>query len=364
MKVSDEADEQKQGTLLDSGSTRVLRPAKGEDERRESHQVYATLAGDERRLLNQTTSGSIIVDSESAKDVQSIIPFGKVIECLGCTLKWSKGGFYLHHPRHGRIKTKVKNGCPEITDAGQAAAIIAELEMKKVTELKERTQGLQNQLTAIRMMEERKADWRVLLAKYSEQGHSADGLQAMFSSPIFSNLPAELRTTTAPTIETSSTAGWNYLKLLPLPRRMRKRLHKSSCWVLNMFAGEKKGDPIQALARTTSSSHQGEVVVINVDWALSPAWNLQGELYKALLWGAMNSRVKPVIASPPTGGLTDAQNTDVDGQQSLRFVKDIEMLAKTLFLYLVSYTALRRGRTSPYAWGTQGEPPSLEPRDG
>ena len=59
-----------------------------------------------------------------------------MIDVWGCTLKWTKGGFYLLHPRHGRIRTRIRAGCPELTDAGQAAEIIAELEMKKVEELK------------------------------------------------------------------------------------------------------------------------------------------------------------------------------------------------------------------------------------
>ena len=210
MKVSGDGAKDQQGTLLDSGSTHILRPAKDETERKESQQVYVILAGDEKRLLNQTASGSIVVDPDKAKDVQSIVPFGKVI----------------HHPKHGRIKTRVRAGCPEITDAGQAAAIIPELEMKKVAELKEKMQELQDQLTAIRMIEDRKADWRVLLARYSEQGQSADGLQALFTSPVFANIPNEVRTVTAPAIDPTPAAGWDYLKLLPLPRRMRKRLHK------------------------------------------------------------------------------------------------------------------------------------------
>eukprot|EP00439_Symbiodinium_sp_Y106_P060173 s989_g8.t2 len=210
MKVSGDGAKDQQGTLLDSGSTHILRPAKDETECKESQQVYVILAGDEKRLLNQTASGSIVVDPDKAKDVQSIVPFGKVI----------------HHPKHGRIKTRVRAGCPEITDAGQAAAIIPELEMKKVAELKEKTQELQDQLTAIRMIEDRKADWRVLLARYSEQGQSADGLQALFTSPVFANIPNEVRTVTAPAIDPTPAAGWDYLKLLPLPRRMRKRLHK------------------------------------------------------------------------------------------------------------------------------------------
>ena len=329
------------GTLLDSGSTHVLRPAKDEEEKAKTQQVYVTLAGDERRLLDQTPSGSIIVGDADAGVVQSIIPFGKVIECLGCTLKWTKAGFHLHHPRHGRIRTRVRSGCPEITDAGQAAAIIAELEMRKVAELKEKTQQLQDQLTAVRMMQERNSDWRVMLAKYVEQGAAVDGLQAIYLAPMFAELSNQVRVAMAPEIDLSERAGWEYLKLLPLPRRVRKRLHKSGTWVLNLFAGgDKRKDPLQALTGATSTQSSGEAVVLNVDVMLSAGWNLQGEMYKALLWGAMNSKVKAVIASPPTRGFEPPGEFVTPATHETRFGKDQEMLAKTLFLYVVAYTAM------------------------
>ena len=102
--------------------------------------------------------------------MQTIVPFGAMIDILGCTLKWTKGGMVLLHPRHGRIKTRLRCGCPEMTDAGQAAEIIAELEMKKVEELKQRAQGLQQKLNALRMMEVKKEDWRQNLAANAQEG--------------------------------------------------------------------------------------------------------------------------------------------------------------------------------------------------
>ncbi|CAE7364775.1 RE1, partial [Symbiodinium sp. KB8] len=319
-----------------------LRPAKDEEEKAKAQQVYVTLAGDERRLLDQTPSGSIIVGDKDAAMVQSIVPFGKVIECLGCTLKWTKAGFHLHHPRHGRIKTRVRSGCPEITDAGQAAAIIAELEMKKVAELKERAQQLQDRLMAVRMMQEQNMDWRSRMVKYAEKGAAVDGLQALHLSPMFVDLPNQVRVAMAPEIDLSKKAGWEYLKLLPLPRRVRKRLYRSESWVLNMFAGgDKRRDPLQALSGATSTQFAGEVVVLNVDVTLSAGWNLKGEMYKALLWGAMNSRVKAVIAGPPTRGFEPMGEFATPASHQARCDKDKEILAKTLFLYLVSYTTMQ-----------------------
>ena len=147
--------------------------------------VSVTLAGDEQRVLKQTPTGSIIVDPKMQDEAQMIVPFGQLIEILNCTVRWTRNGLYLHHPKLGRIRTRIKSGCPEMTDAGQAAAIIAELEMKKVEELRERTEGLRTQLHAVRMMEERNADWRISLARYAEEGKAVDGLQALYKSAIF-----------------------------------------------------------------------------------------------------------------------------------------------------------------------------------
>ena len=146
------------GVHLDSGSTHVLRPAHDEAEVDNTTAVHVTLAGDEKRVLRQAPSGSILLATEDKDRVQTIVPFGAMIDILGCTLKWTKGGMVLLHPRHGRIKTRLRCGCPQMTDAGQAAEIIAELEMKKVEELNQRAQGLQQKLNALRMMEVKKED--------------------------------------------------------------------------------------------------------------------------------------------------------------------------------------------------------------
>ena len=192
------ADEEEKGVLLDSGSTHVLRPARHEQERKECQEVYVTLAGDEKRCLHQTSAGSILVEEKAQALAQTILPFGKVIECLGCTLKWTRGGIHLHHPRHGKIKIRIKSGCPEITDAAQAAALITELEMKQVEELKRKTEQLNHKLNAVKMMEVRDADWRVLLARYTEEGKMVDGLQSLYQSPAFHNLPDAMRMAMVP----------------------------------------------------------------------------------------------------------------------------------------------------------------------
>eukprot|EP00439_Symbiodinium_sp_Y106_P051698 s2743_g6.t2 len=104
--------------------------------------VSVTLAGDEQRVLRQAPSGSILLSVGNKDRVQTIVRFGAVIDCLGCTLKWSKGG----------------------------SRDIADLEMKKVEELKQRAEGLQQRLNALRVMEVKQEDWRNSLAAYAQEG--------------------------------------------------------------------------------------------------------------------------------------------------------------------------------------------------
>ena len=67
----------------------MLRPAKDDKEHRTSKEVPVVLAGDERRLLRQNPAGSIILDPSAGEDAQTILPLGKLVESLGCTLKWT-----------------------------------------------------------------------------------------------------------------------------------------------------------------------------------------------------------------------------------------------------------------------------------
>ena len=133
------------------------------------------------------------------------------------------------------------------------------------------------------------------------------------------------------------------MKLLPLPRRVRMRLYKSEDLGVELVCGwrQAQGPSSSPFWCNLGLSPPGEVVILNVDVMLSAGWNLQGEMYKALLWGAMNSKVKAVIASPPTRGFEPPSEFISPASYEARFEKDQEMLAKTFFLYLVAYTAMK-----------------------
>ena len=72
---------------------------------------------------------------------------------------------------------------------------------------------------------------------------------------------------------------------------------------------------------------------------MDAGWNLQGEAYKALLWGAASSKVRAVIGSPPSKGLEAMRDGWGTNVHDARYHKELEILAKQLFLFLLSYTA-------------------------
>ena len=113
--------------------------------------------------------------------------------------------------------------------------IISELEMKRVEALQRQTKELDDKLKALKAIQRQSEDWRVALLKYARSGKAVDGFQLMYQSPIFKDIPEYLKAGLVPESDLSDKAGWEYLKTLPRPRKMRKRLYKSRNWILNLL---------------------------------------------------------------------------------------------------------------------------------
>ena len=366
VKTPPQDEDDARGALLDSGATHVLRPAKDEQEHLTSKEVPVVLAGDERRLLRQNPAGSIILSPSAGEDAQTILPLRKLVESLGCTLKWTRGSLMLKHPRYGIIRTKIRAGCPEIVDSVQAAALIAELEGRRIDELHQRTADLQDRLNAIRMMEVTKEDWRRDLAAYAQEGCVVDGLQALYKSPLFKDLPEDVLMGMVPHVEVDEAKGWEYLKGLPVSRRIRKRLWRSKAWVVNLYGGRGlKQDLVQSLNGQANIDTNTEVVVVNVEILLDGGWSVRGPAYKALMWAAMTSRIKAVIGAPPAKTYHTKAKERVSSQAQLRTKeepygitglspneifhvnKETALAARQVFLYLIAH-ACSKGK--PVGW--------------
>ncbi|CAE6930701.1 GIP [Symbiodinium sp. CCMP2592] len=311
-------EDERRGALLDSGATHVLRPARDEREHLTSKEVPVVLAGDEKR------------------------------------------GLMLKHPKYGTIRTRIRAGCPEIADPVQAARLISELESRRMDELRQRTLELQDRLNAIRMMEAKTEDWRQDLAAYASEGCVVDGLQVLYKSPIFKGLPEEVLMGMVPNVEANDKPGWEYLKGLPVSRRIRKKLMRSKVNV------------------DTNS----EVVAINVEILLHGGWSMRGPAYKALMWGPMTSRVKAVIGSPPAKTYDprpcvkekDAKPwrtkedpygiTGLSPTEMYYVNKETSLTARQILLYLVAHTC-SKGRPVGWMMSNPGDPTGVsEAKDG
>ena len=96
--------------------------------------------------------------------------------------------------------------------------------------------------------------------------------------------------------------------------------------------------------------------MINVDVLLNGGWSMMGPAYKALMWGAMSSRVKAVLGAPPASTFASKEHIDRPGfQRPLRSVrepyglstldptqryyvdKETTLVARQLMLYLVAH---------------------------
>ena len=80
--------------------------------------------------------------------------------------------------------------------------------------------------------------------------------------------------------------------------------------------------------------------MINVDIGLDDEWDMKGDVYKALLWGAMVGKVKAIVGNPPCRTIAKMHPETKGGFTGYKYNKELELIAKQLFLHLVSYTAM------------------------
>ena len=288
--VMEVVDDVESGTgLLDSATSHPMRPAKG-DEYRHGEPVRVTLAGEDVRVLRQNRQGTILVQEEETQ-IQPLVPLGAVIENLGYTLHWSPRNLRLTHPTKKSVKVKIKNHCPEVA-ACDALNLIEELEMSQMVALNTHVESLRARLEV--MKKEEKRDWTELLKEFARTGSRATLLKALLLCPFTKDLPADVHNLMLQGFDLQGRE--KYLKSLPLTRRKRRALMRSSSWVVSLISGgtSDKNDPFEAIPLSGK-------VVLEVDLEKSKLWDLhrEGGVYALLLWAAATGRVSDMIAVPP-----------------------------------------------------------------
>ena len=257
--------------LLDSGVTHLLRQAKDKNELDRASPVVVTLAGDEGKVLKQLDSGTVLTEpGEEAP--QPIIPFGQLIEVLGCKVTWTKGLCKVRHPTMGALKVRLRNGCPEVVCQAQALELVMELEKRL---LEKNTKELEARLLSLTIEEDK--CWVAFLNDYMKSG----------SRPVMAPFEDYDKSELAVSWHPDTFNAWNSMKrALPLPRRVRKRLWISESWVIVFTRDKFNKDPIP-------QADYGDAVVLRVDSEMEK----DPVALELIVWAIANGRVSAVIGT-------------------------------------------------------------------
>ena len=296
--------------LLDSGASHAYRLGTPE-ELQAADKVRVQLATGEHVTLAQNRAGTLLATKSTDQDLASpIVPLGSLVQDLNCKLTWSrKRGLEIMHPIHGVIKPRVVGQCPLVGEA-QALQLIKELEDKRVEDLQRANMVMQRTLWAW----DRETRWSRCLETFLLDGRRTSQLQAMEAegSP-YKSLSTTLKGALADDVMLNNSAGWAYLKALPISRRRRKQLMTTS-WMVNLFSGPSDGT-------VEFKVLEDGAVLVEMDIVRSKAFDLRkpAGAYRALLWAAATGRIKGMMASPPT-----------------RSELDEELIAKTMWCSMVA----------------------------
>ncbi|CAE7830743.1 TY5A [Symbiodinium sp. CCMP2592] len=289
-----EVEEQSEGEdegprgILDSGASHALKQAT-QEEYDKGVPVKVTLAGEDTRVLRQNVCGTVLVTNDGNERIQPIVPMGALIEDLGCSLQWNRGRLKLRHPTKGFIKIYLNNNCPEV-NFKEAHKLITELEKKHLAQLSSQVNSLTARLEVLR--KEEKRTWDELMKDYVKTGCQATILRALLLCPVTKDLPSEVHAMLAEGFDPDG--GERYLKDLPLSKRRRRALMRSSSWVIHLHAGDGDGEkgPFNVISR-------GGKMVLEIDAKASKQWDLHRKegAYRMLLWAAAQGKITDVIGT-------------------------------------------------------------------
>ncbi|CAE7244732.1 unnamed protein product [Symbiodinium natans] len=208
------------GALLDSGATHALRGATAE-ERATARTVDVVLAGEGRASMKQTDAGTLLVDDKTP-GLQTIVPLGRLIKSLGYSLSWDANGCWLVCPDGAKEELSLRNGCPEIGDE-RGLRLIEELE----NQVRDVTQA------SAKNLQEQKVSWWMAMLRYVETREVMCAQEAWRKAAFLKAISEEEMMSYH---DLEDISPWERLKGLPVNRRRRKRLSRSSTWILRWIS--------------------------------------------------------------------------------------------------------------------------------
>ena len=296
--------------LIDSGATHPLRRASDAQEWSNASDVVVHLAGGEVVQLKMNQAGTLLVPTTANTRCSSsapIVPLGTLVGTLGYTMEWSGSRCRLTSRDGEVISLRVRDGCPEVTEA-QALGLIAKIEGKKLSMLKQSTETSRTKIREAVIAINK--TWFDHLLTFCDSGAGVDSMMALQSAPFFRDVPHQALFGISEAIAEDN--GWDALKgLVHLNRRTRKRFWNSHQWVVHLFAGKKCNESINFLER------QG-FDVLELDIERGKSHDIYNPLvWKALVWAARNGRIATVIGGPPQNTFMLRRSTS-PGPEALR----------------------------------------------
>ena len=252
--------------LLDSGATHSLRAKKKGEDVTKMKEIQVTLACGKKVPLKMTAGGTMIANDEST---EPIIPMGKLVNYLGCSLGWTKkDGLVLQHPKKGAIGTVERGGCPHVP-RHVALELIEELE------------------GCVELVEINKQEVKIVQEKNDEEEAWLRGL--VDTHPVLKSLPEKIRRelVRAPAQDLGRIPGVN--------KRMKKKWYRRGVTV-HLYSGKDEGFTLRRAVREQGGE---ETLVLEVDVKNGDEWNmLEDDLYTQLLRLAMDDAVEGVVCGP------------------------------------------------------------------
>ena len=278
---------QEREPLLDSGASHVFKP-RGEERVEDCIPVRVELADGQYVTLYQNQGGSLVAGDSGNGGSSTIVPLGRLVQELGCSLSWSRSkGLRIEHPEFGTLKTYTRGPFAMIVET-QALALIAQLEEKKVHQLREHTMEGIKMMKATRMTSS--FNWE--LESYVQSGQRPAALKALLhEDSAIGTLSETQRGLMAIDVDVSDKAGWKYLRALPVRRSYRKAM-MTKRWAVRIGGEPASGDYKEV--------EDNDVIFLDFDTSKSKAFSLRGEsgAYRALLWAALRGQLDGLVCWP------------------------------------------------------------------
>lgn len=221
------------------------------------------------------------------KDVEPIIPLGKMVSVLKCSLDWSgDAGLRIWHPSRGWLPVKDRGGCPHVPK---------ELAMKLINEIEEKSKQEDDDRTS-----------EVKKAEGGTRGEEEKWLQDFVDChPVLRELPEKLKKRLVVPIE--EKIG----KIPGVNKRDRKRWYQKGVTV-HLYSGEPGGFNLEAAVKEKGGDLRR---LLEVDVKKGKEFDMvEDPMYSSLLRMAMDDVVEAVVCGPNCRTRSVLRHIPIPGQ--------------------------------------------------